>query len=94
MVITEKDIEHVAWLARIKLSEEEKREYAKQLSSILEYFKIIDQVEANVEPTFHVLGLFNVFRDDIPKESLDQNEVLAMAPKKEDGYIKGPRIVQ
>jgi aspartyl-tRNA(Asn)/glutamyl-tRNA(Gln) amidotransferase subunit C len=93
-MITEKDIEHVAWLARIKLAEEEKQEYTKQLSSILEYFKIIDQVEADVDPTFHVLGLINVFREDIPKESLDQKEVLAIAPKKEDGFIKGPRIVQ
>ncbi len=93
-MITEKDIEHVAWLARIKLSEEEKQEYAKQLSSILEYFKLIDQVEVDAEPTFHVLGLINVFREDIPSKSLDQKEVLAIAPRKEDGFIKGPRIVQ
>lgn len=93
MAITEKDIEHVCWLARINLSEEEKQEYARQLSSILGYFRIIDEVEAEVEPTFHVLGLLNIFKEDVPKESLAQKEVLAIAPKKEEGFIKGPRIV-
>ncbi len=92
--ITEKDIEHISWLARLKLADEEKQEYARQLSSILEYFKKIDEVEANVEPTFHVLGLQNIFKEDEAKESLKQDEVLAVAPKKEEGFIKGPRIIQ
>ncbi len=92
-MITKKTVDHLGWLARIKLTEEEKEKFTKQLNSILDYFETLDKVEADVQPTHHVLGLTNVFREDVAKKSISQEDALANAPKKERGYFKGPRIV-
>ncbi len=92
-MITKKSVEHISWLARIKLTEEEKEKFTKQLNSILNYFETLDEVEANVPPTHHVIGLTNVFRDDVVKKSISQEDALCNAPKKERGHFKGPRIV-
>jgi len=93
-MIKKEEIEHISWLARIKLSEEEKELFEQQLSSILEYFAVLDEVDtSNVEPTYHVIGITDVVRQDEPKAALEQSEVLRNAPKKEDGYIKSPRML-
>jgi aspartyl-tRNA(Asn)/glutamyl-tRNA(Gln) amidotransferase subunit C len=93
-MIRKEEIEHIGWLARIKLSEEEKELFEQQLSSILDYFAVLDEVDTtDVEPTSHVIGLTDVVRQDVPKESLEQSEVLRNAPKKEKGYIKSPRML-
>ena len=91
-MITKKDIEHIGWLARIELTDEEKEEFTSQLNSVLDYFSTSDEVEADVSPTHHILGITNVFREDIQKKSLDQKQVLKNAQKKEGSFIKGPRI--
>ncbi|MCW3135347.1 MAG: Asp-tRNA(Asn)/Glu-tRNA(Gln) amidotransferase subunit GatC [Canidatus Methanoxibalbensis ujae] len=88
------DIEHLCWLARIELSDEEKEKFAAQLSEILEYFSILDEADtSDVEPTFHAVGVENVMREDVPEESLDQEDALMNAPRKEKGYFRGPRIL-
>jgi aspartyl-tRNA(Asn)/glutamyl-tRNA(Gln) amidotransferase subunit C len=93
-MITEKDVEHIGSLACIDMTDEERELFAKQFNSILDYFKELDAVNTeNVEPTYHVIGLTNVFREDVASESLTQEEVLANAPKHDKGFIKGPRIV-
>ncbi len=92
-MITPEEVEHIGWLARIKLSEEEKKQYAGQMNDILDYFGKIDEIDTNVEPTYHVLALHNVFREDADSESMKQEDVLANAPKEKDGYFKTPRIV-
>ena len=94
MKITPQDVEHVAKLSRLYLSEEEKESYTKTLNSILEYMDVLNRVDTSqVEPTAHVLPLKNVFREDRLHESLDREAVLANAPEKEDGCFKVPRIV-
>ncbi len=93
-MITEKDVEHIGSLACIDLTQEETELFAKQFNSILDYFRELDAVNTeNTEPTYHVIGLTNVFRDDIATGSLSQEEALANTAKKEKGFIKGPRIV-
>jgi len=93
-MITEKDVEHIGSLACIDMTDEERELFAKQFNSILDYFKELDAVNTeNVEPTYHVIGLTNVFREDVASGSLTQEEVLANAPKHDKGFIKGPRIV-
>ena len=88
------EIEYIAWLARIALSEEEKELFELQLSSILDYFAVLGEADTtDVEPTYHVVGITDVVRDDEPKEALSQSEVLRNAPKKEKGYFKSPRIL-
>jgi len=92
-MITKKDVEHIGWLARIELTEEEKEKLTKQLNSILDYFEKLDEIEADVSPMYHVFGLTNVFRDDVARKSMSQEDALGNTPKKEKGYFKGPRIV-
>lgn len=95
MKITKKDVEHVAMLARLHLDEEEKAKYTEQLNSILDYMEKLNQLDTEkVEPTSHVLPIKNVFRKDRVEKSLANEEVLANAPDKEDGYFKVPRIIE
>lgn len=92
-MITKKDVEHLGWLARIELRDQEKEEYTGQLNSVLDYFNKLDEIDPEVPPTYHVVECINIFREDIAKESLDQKDALKNAPKKENGYFKAPRIV-
>ncbi|MHC1601121.1 MAG: Asp-tRNA(Asn)/Glu-tRNA(Gln) amidotransferase subunit GatC [Candidatus Nezhaarchaeales archaeon] len=95
IIITPELLDHLSELAKMKLSEEEKRLFLKDLNRILDYFSIIDEVDAsNIEPAFHILGLSNVMREDeINGDPLTQDEALSNAPQKEEGYIKAPRMV-
>ncbi|HEY9207154.1 MAG TPA: Asp-tRNA(Asn)/Glu-tRNA(Gln) amidotransferase subunit GatC [Candidatus Methanoperedens sp.] len=94
-MIARKDLEHIAWLARIELSEEDKEKYTPTLNSILDYFGELDRADTEVEPTYHVLPLSNVFREDetAPAMSLSQDEALSNAPKKQNGFFKAPRMM-
>ena len=93
-MIRKEEIEHIGWLARIELNETEKSLFAAQLSSILDSFAVLDELDTEgVEPTYHVLGITDVVRGDDPASALSQSEVLRNAAKTEEGYIKSPRIV-
>jgi len=96
-MITKKDLEHIGWLSRLELSEEDKEKYTPKLNSILDYFGELDEVDTEgVEPTYHVLPLNNIFREDeigVPTVSLPQEEILSNAPKKQDGFFKAPRMM-
>ena len=92
--LSKNEVEHVAWLAHIELSEQEKALFTEQFNEILEYFKKIDMVDTeDVEPTYHVLDLKNIYRKDETKPSLSTEEALKNAPKKEKKFLKAPRIV-
>lgn len=94
MPLTLKEVEHVALLARLSLTETEKEKYTRQLSDILDYFEILKgQPTEGVEPLAHVLPIYNVMRDDIRRASLPKNEALANAPQAEEGLFKVPKIV-
>lgn len=88
------EVEHVALLSRLDLSDEEKRMYAEQLSSILEYAGMLDELDTtNVPPTAHVLPLNNVFREDREGEHLPLDKAMQNAPDREGKFFKVPRIV-
>ena len=92
--LSKKEVEHIAWLAHIELSDKEKILFTEQFNEILDYFKKIDEVDTEgVEPTYHVLDLKNVSRTDETTPSLPIEEALKNAPKKEKKFIKAPRIV-
>jgi aspartyl-tRNA(Asn)/glutamyl-tRNA(Gln) amidotransferase subunit C len=92
--ISKEEVEHIAWLARIELSEREKASFTEQFNRILEYFKKIDEVDTDkIPPTYHVLDLVNVYRRDEVTSSLPPKEVLKNAPKKEKRFFKAPKIV-
>ncbi len=92
--ISKRDVEHIALLAHIELTEDEKALFTTQFNRILEYFRKIDELNLeDVEPTFHVLDIYNVFRKDEISEHLTQEEALTNAPRKEQGYVKAPKII-
>lgn len=95
MTIGIKDVEHVALLARLGLSEVEKTLFAEQLNTILEYAAVLERLDtAQVPPTSHVLPLQNVMRPDDSRPSLPREEALANAPDREEGFFKVPRIIE
>ncbi|MBT8171550.1 Asp-tRNA(Asn)/Glu-tRNA(Gln) amidotransferase subunit GatC [Candidatus Bathyarchaeota archaeon] len=92
--LSKKEVEHVASLAHIEISDKEKILFTEQFNEILDYFKKIDTIETkNVEPTYHVLDINNVTREDKITPSLSPEEALKNAPKKEKKFFKAPRIV-
>lgn len=94
MAITTKDVEHIGHLACIEITEQEKEIFAKQFNSILDHFRELDNINTeNVEPTYHVIGLNNIYREDVVQESLPQEDVMKMVPRSDKGFVKGPRIV-
>lgn len=93
-MITRKDVEHVALLGRLELSEEEIEVYTKQLGRILEYASVLNELDTeDVPPIAHVLPLQNVFREDAVGEHLAPETVLAHAPDREDRFFRVPRLV-
>lgn len=93
-MISIKEVEHVALLGRLELTEEEKKLYSRQLSDILEHARKLQNLDTeNVPPTAHVLPLQNVFREDRVGEHMPVEKVLANAPDSQDDYFKVPRIV-
>lgn len=93
-MITREDVDHIGWLATIKVAEEEKDDFVAQFNSVLDYFHQLDELDTeDVEPTYRVVDLVNVFREDETKESLSQEEALRNAPRREKDYFKSPRIV-
>jgi len=95
MGITRKDVEYVARLARLKLSEEEIEKYSQQLAKILEYINKLNELDTSKTlPTYHVLPLTNVFREDRVRPSLAKEEILSNAPESEEGYFKVKKIIE
>lgn len=92
--ITEEDVRHVAKLARLDLTDAEVELFAGQLAAVLEHAEDVEALDTEgVPPTAHPLPLRNVLRDDVPGDSVDRDEVLAMAPAAEDGRFRVPRIL-
>jgi aspartyl-tRNA(Asn)/glutamyl-tRNA(Gln) amidotransferase subunit C len=93
--LSREEVEHIALLARLGLSEEEVERLRGQLSNILENFEILQQVDTtDVPPTAHVIALGNVVRDDEVLPSLPQSEVLANAPQEEEGYFRVRAVLE
>ena len=95
MTIDRSAVDHVARLARLALSEEERERMSGELTSILEHAEKIQALDLdNVEPTAHAVTLENVLREDTVRASLAQEEALSNAPDAEEGRFKVPRIVE
>ncbi len=92
-MITIKDVEHVAKLARLELSEEEKEKFSKQLGDILKYVEQMNEVDTTgVEPMSHAIPMVNVMREDVVVSENTKEELMANAPLKEDGFFRVPKI--
>lgn len=107
MSISKQDVEHIARLARIGISEDEIEKFQKDLGAILDYVKELEGVDTeNVDPTSHIAGAENVMREDeinekfkIPPEaslakSGKNEKLIEMAPAKKGKYVKTKQILQ
>ncbi|MBI2667738.1 Asp-tRNA(Asn)/Glu-tRNA(Gln) amidotransferase subunit GatC [Candidatus Woesearchaeota archaeon] len=94
MKVDQELIKKVAENARLNLSKKELDEFLPQFKEIIENFSKLDNLDTkNIKPSFQPIELNNVFRDDISKKSLTQEEALRNTKHKKDGYFKGPRII-
>jgi aspartyl-tRNA(Asn)/glutamyl-tRNA(Gln) amidotransferase subunit C len=88
-------VTHIAKLARIELSDAEVDVFSEQLSEIIGHFDTLNAVATDgVEPTAHTLPLRNVMAEDVSRPSLPQDEVLALAPSTEDGYLRVRAVLE
>ena len=89
MHLTQDEVRHVANLARLQLTEAEVAQYTEQLSAILDYAELLQQVDtSHVPPTPYVLSLHNVMRDDVAEPGLTNAAALANAPAQADGFFQ------
>jgi aspartyl-tRNA(Asn)/glutamyl-tRNA(Gln) amidotransferase subunit C len=94
MKINIKDVEYVANLARLELSEEEKTQQLEKLNKILDYMEILDKVDTKgVQPLAHVLPINNVLRKDEVHQTLEREKTLQNAPEEAQGMFRVPKIV-
>ncbi len=95
MKITKEQVEHVAHLARLSLTEEEKVSMTKDMEMILEFADQINGFEfEDVNATAYVIPINNVFREDEVRPSMDREKLLANAPSKENGCYSVPKVVE
>ncbi|MGI8707727.1 MAG: Asp-tRNA(Asn)/Glu-tRNA(Gln) amidotransferase subunit GatC [Actinomycetota bacterium] len=95
MPIDRKAVDHVARLARLDLTEDERERMSVELAQILGHAEAIQELELDdIEPTSHALPLRNVMRADVVRPSLTQDEALANAPQAEGGRFRVPRIIE
>ena len=91
--ITVETVEHVARLARLSLSPDEKERFARELQEILSYAETIQALDTDgVEPMSHAAAT-EVLRDDATRPSLDRERVLAEAPDAASGLFRVPRVI-
>ena len=95
MSLTVDQVEHVARLARLELSPEEKERFTYQLNDILQYVEKLQQLETDgIEPTAHAIPLQNVFRKDKIRPSFSREDILANAPDREGDFFRVPQIME
>ena len=87
-------VRHVAELSKIEVDDDDIQEFKRDFERIIEFFNRLDEIDPDVEPTYNVLPLKNIMREDEPRKPLDREKILANARFKEDGYFKGPRVVE
>lgn len=95
MIITREIIEHVANLARLNLTENEKEKLTAEMADILTYVDKLNELDTSgVEPLSHVLPIKNVFREDKVLASFEREKMLSNAPSHENGCFKVPKVVE
>ena len=90
-MISKKEVQHIAYLARIELSPQELEEMQKELGKILEYIEQLKEVKVeNLPPAFHLTNSGGVFRQDLPQQRLKEEgeKLINLSPQKEKRFIK------
>jgi aspartyl-tRNA(Asn)/glutamyl-tRNA(Gln) amidotransferase subunit C len=95
MKITRAEVEHVARLARLELSEAEKETFTGQMDAILAYVEKLNELNtSDIVPTAHAVPMENAFRQDEPAPSLGVENALANAPDRVDGFFRVPKVIE
>lgn len=95
MALTVEEVKKIASLARIKLTAEEEKRYAETISAVLEYMTILNEVDTSkVEPTSQVTGLEDVYREDVPRDSGHQKNILSQMPEVETNELVVPEVFE
>lgn len=95
MKLSKETIDHIAELARLDFTEEEKEELVLDMEKVISYLDKLDELDTSyVKVTEHIIPLKNVFREDEVESSFDREEMLKNAPKEEAGYFKVPKILE
>ncbi len=95
MALSPDEVRYIARLVRVGLTDEEVTLLGEQLSSILDHFSVLDEIDTDdVPPTAQSLSLHTIERDDVPRESLPREEILRNAPRSEDGYIRVRAVLE
>jgi aspartyl/glutamyl-tRNA(Asn/Gln) amidotransferase C subunit len=95
-MISREQVEHIAELARLELSEKEIEKMQKDLAEILDYIDMLGEVDINnVEPTSHSVPLYNVMRGDVVEQETSETieVMISQAPQKENNYIKVKEVL-
>lgn len=89
------DVEYVARLARMSLTEEEKKLFSRQMGDIIHHLDKLNELDTTgIEPTSHVIEQKNVFREDKAEASLPREEILAGAPDGTEEYFQVPKVIE
>ena len=92
--LTKSHVKHIAKLANLELTKLEVKKFASQLSEVLDYVGILNELKTkNIEPTSQVAGLENIVREDRPSPSLNQNDVLSGASNKHNNLFKTKAVL-
>ena len=95
MPISAEEVDYVAHLARLDLTQEERVGMQRDLGAILEYFTRLEELDTqDVEPTSHPLAAHNVFREDRVTSSMSREEILANAPRRDEECFRVPLIME
>jgi aspartyl-tRNA(Asn)/glutamyl-tRNA(Gln) amidotransferase subunit C len=94
MPVSIKDVDHIAKLAKLSFSEEEKETFTEKFNQILSFMEKLNELDtSNVEPLSHVIELQNVMRDDVVKPSLPTEEALENAPARDEKFFRVPKVI-
>ncbi len=95
MSLTKEEVEHIAALARLELSDEEKARYREQLSEILDYAARLQSLDtSHIPPTSTVLSGSSTLRPDVPAQGLSTDEALRNAPRAEQKQFRVPPVLE
>lgn len=94
MSINKEEVIHIAKLASLNLSEEETNKYTKDMQEILEFAKMVDNVNTDeIKETIGANGEYNVFRKDEIKQKISKDELLKNAPSQDEGMFRIPKVI-
>ena len=95
MAVSEKEVQYVANLAMLKLSEEETQNLAQDMNKILEYMELLNEIDTSeVEPLEHVIDMESRLRTDEAKEPISHEDALKNAPDADSDYFRVPRVIE